>query len=74
MDFATQMRIMRTVRRLKQADVSAITGLSLTELSFLETGKQLPSPDAERKIKIALRWPTCADKAFAILEGQESAA
>lgn len=73
MDFATQLRVMRLVRGLSQVDLSERTGIASSYISFIETGKMIPTPEMETAIKSALRWPANADQAFAILEGEEAA-
>ena len=73
MDFAKQMRIMREVRGLLQRELTEMTGITTTHLSFIESGRMLPTAQTEAAIKRALRWPARAEEAFGILEGEEAA-
>jgi transcriptional regulator with XRE-family HTH domain len=67
MDFATKMRAMRAMRDLSQRELAALTGIPNTYLSDLESGKTLPNPDWERRIRQALGWTPQADTAFTLL-------
>jgi len=69
MDFARQLRVMRVVRNVSQKELAYITEIPNTYLSDIETGKVLPSPDWEARIRAALCWPENAESLFAALEG-----
>ena len=71
MDFGTKVRVMRVVRNMTQRDLAQVSGVENTDLSRVETGKMLPSPEMERRIRLALRWPMDAEKAFLLLEEGE---
>lgn len=71
MDFGTKVRVMRAVRQMTQGDLARASAIANFDLSRVETGKMLPSPQMERRIRLALRWPERAEEAFAILEEGE---
>lgn len=62
-----QIRIMRTIRDLKQGEFARQIGISQQLLSYIETNKVAPTPSKMEAIKAALNWPQDADTAFAIL-------
>jgi transcriptional regulator with XRE-family HTH domain len=70
MEFSTKLRVMRAMRGMSQLELSKATGIPNTYLSDFETGKTLPTPDVETRIREALDWGADTEKAFAILEGQ----
>lgn len=73
MDIGTQIRVMRAARGVSQRELARLAGIAGRELSLIETGKMLPTPELRDKIERALRWPAQADVAFAILEGEAAA-
>jgi transcriptional regulator with XRE-family HTH domain len=56
MDFATTLKLLRTLRRMSQIDLAKATGVAPTCISYLETGKILPGPDWERRLLAALGY------------------
>ncbi len=68
MDYGTRIRVMRAARNMSQLDLAEAAGIVNRDLSYIETGRMLPSPEMETAIKSALRWPANAEVAFAILE------
>lgn len=69
MNFGARLRTMRAARGLSQKDLAKLTDIPNTYLSDMETGKTLPNPDWERRLRKALDWPEDAEVAFAILSG-----
>lgn len=68
MNFAERLRTMRAARDLTQEALAEAAMTSATFISHLETGKMLPTPELERRLREALRWGEDEDKAFVILE------
>lgn len=70
MEYATKLRVMRTIRGLQQREVEELAGLPQTLITAIETGKVLPSDDYDRRLREAVAWPPdeLAERAFAILE------
>lgn len=66
MNFATQLKTLRMLRGLTQADLEKKSGVPANVISHMETGKLVPVGDWEKSIKIALGWPE-DDAAFAFL-------
>ncbi len=64
MNYATKVKVLRTVRGLSQADLADVTGIANFDLSKIETGKMLPSEDGERRIRVALGWTAAVDAAL----------
>ena len=73
MDIGTQIRVMRVVRGISQGNLARLAGIAGRDLSQIETGKMLPTPETERCIKAPLRWPAQAEAAYAILEREGAA-
>ena len=71
MDFAQNLKTMRTVRKLTQEQLADKAMTSPAFISHLETGKMLPTPDLEKRLKEALGWGELEEKAFEIL-GREA--
>lgn len=67
MDFGRNLKTMRFARKLTQAQLADKAVTSQVFISAMETGKMLPSPDLEARLRKALDWGTLEDKAFAIL-------
>ena len=57
MTFAHQLRILRIVRGMTQQQLAEIADIPTGMLSYIETGKILPTSDWENRIKTALDWP-----------------
>jgi transcriptional regulator with XRE-family HTH domain len=56
MDFATTLKLLRTLRRMSQIDLAKAAGVAPTCMSYLETGKVLPGPDWQRRLLDALGY------------------
>jgi len=67
MDFAHNLKTMRTIRKLTQAELAEAAMTAQAFISHMETGKMLPSPDLEARLRKALDWGDLEDEAFAIL-------
>ncbi len=50
------VRLIRQVRGLRQADVAKRSGLSVTKLSFLENGRHPITPGIEVRL-VRVLWP-----------------
>ena len=72
MDFAQNLRTMRATRNLTQAELADMAMTSRVFISHLESGKLLPGPDLEKRLRKALNWTELEDEAFEIL-GREPA-
>lgn len=68
MNFAERLRTMRTARGLTQVQLAEVAMTSPTFISHVETGKLLPSPYLEQRLRKALNWTELEDEAFKILE------
>jgi len=71
MEYGNQLRAMREVRDLTQAEAARKAGITEKKLGFLERSDLLPTPEIKGRIAEALNWPPdeLAEIAFAILEG-----
>jgi len=67
MDFAKQLRIVRIARGVTQKELCTAAGVPEALISFIESGKIMPQPHIEAKLRAALSWPAEADEAFRIL-------
>lgn len=67
MNFGDKLRTLRGTRNLSQAQVAEMALTSRVFISYLETGKMLPSPDLEARLRKALDWTDLEEKAFDIL-------
>ena len=67
MDFAHNLKTMRIMRELTQAELANKAMTSQAFISHIESGKLLPSPDLETRLRKALGWSDLEDEAFAIL-------
>ena len=74
MSFGNDLRTLRAARNLTQAQLAEKALTSRVFISYLETGKLLPSPDLKRRLREALRWGIYEDRAFEILESEAEAA
>ena len=72
MSFGDDLRTLRATRNLTQAELAEKALTSRVFISYLETGKMLPSPDLEARLRKALAWGDDEDKAFELLQ-KESA-
>jgi len=72
MDFGQNLKTMRTIRNLSQAELAELAGTNRVFISHLETGKMLVTPDLEKRLRKALNWTELEDKAFAILGRDEA--
>jgi transcriptional regulator with XRE-family HTH domain len=64
MDYAMRMRLLRVARGWTQGDLADVSGLPNFDLSKVETGKMLPSPEWDRLIRVALGWTPEVDAAL----------
>ena len=74
MDFAQNLRTMRTIRKLTQEQLADKAMTSQAFISHLETGKMLPTPDLEARLRKALDWGELEDRAFEIIGHEEEPA
>jgi len=74
MEFATQLRVMRTVRGLSQTELAELVGIPNTRISSMETGQILPGADWEARIRQALGWTADVDEALDILAAEPAPA
>ncbi len=72
MSFGEDLKTMRTIRQLTQAQLADKAMTSQAFVSHIETDKMLPTPELEKRLKEALNWGPIEDKAFEIL-GREPA-
>jgi len=72
MDFAENLRTMRTARNLTQVQLADKAMTSPAFISHMETGKMLPTPSLKHRLREALDWGELEDKAFEILGREES--
>lgn len=56
MDFATTLKLLRTLRRMSQVELAKAAGVAPTCMSYLEAGKILPGPEWERRLLDALGY------------------
>ena len=72
MDYGTQLRVMREVLCLTQAEAAKKAGTSEKILGLIERGTIEPGYKMRDAIAVALDWPQeeLADIAFGILDGQ----
>jgi len=68
LSFAAKLRLLRAMRGVSQQELADKVQMPIYAMSNLESGKLLPGPNLEARIKAALGWPENADEAFAILE------
>ncbi len=67
MDFAHNLKTMRIVRELTQAELADKAMTSQAFISHIESGKRRPTPDLETRLRKALDWGDLEDEVFAIL-------
>jgi len=56
MNFATTLKLLRTLRRMSQIELAKAAGVAPTCISYLETGRILPGPEWERQLLDALGY------------------
>jgi len=56
MDFATTLKLLRTLRRMSQVKLAKAAGVAPTCMPYLEAGKIVPGPDWERRLLDALSY------------------
>lgn len=56
MDFATTLKLLRSLRRMSQVELAKAAGVAPTCMSYLETGKILPGLQWERQLLDALGY------------------
>ena len=67
MDFAHNLKTMRIMRKLSQAELAEAAMTAQAFISYIESGKLRPTPDLETRLRKALDWGDLEDEAFAIL-------
>ena len=67
MNFGTQVRLMRTARKMSQQELAVAARIDQRYISNIETELIQVNADWEARIRAALDWPVNADEAFAIL-------
>ena len=67
MDFAQNLKTLRIVRKLTQAELADKAMTSQAFISHIESGKLRPTPDLEKRLRKALDWTELEEKAFEIL-------
>lgn len=72
MGFRQNLKTMRAIRNLSQAELAELAETNRVFISHIEAGKMLPSPDLEKRLREALNWTELEDEAFEIL-GREPA-
>ena len=72
MDFAENLKTMRTIRKFTQAKLADKAMTSQAFISHIESGKMLPTPSLKRRLREALGWGEYEDKAFEILDWQKA--
>ncbi len=56
MDFATTLKLLRTLRHMSQVELAKAAGVAPTCMSYLEAGKILPGPEWESRLLDALGY------------------
>ncbi|NLD44871.1 MAG: helix-turn-helix transcriptional regulator [Chloroflexi bacterium] len=64
MEFNVRLRILRAAHNFSQAQLGEIAGIDTKFISHVETGKMLPSPEWEQRIRAALGWTPAVDAAL----------
>lgn len=72
-NFGKRLKTLRVARGLLQKELAALTRIPDVIISRMETGKVLPGPEWERKLRDTLGWDDLVDKAFEILESEPEA-
>lgn len=57
-EFGNRLRQLRKDRNLTQQQLAALIGVKNSVISFYEVGERMPSPDALRKLALALHVTT----------------
>lgn len=71
MTYGEQLRTLRATRNLSQAELAEKALTARVFISYLETGKMLPSPDLAVRLREALDWTELEDEAFALMEREK---
>jgi len=71
MEFAVRMRTLRVAQGLMQAELGALTGVSQRIISLIETGKLLPAPELEQRLREALQWDKAVENALDIISPEK---
>lgn len=74
MDFGRNLKTMRAMRNLSQAQLADMAMTSRVFISHIEVGKLVAPPDLEQRLRKALDWGDLEDEAFAILSREEKSA
>ena len=61
------IRIVMAARKMKQTELSKVTGIAPPIISLICNDKVSPTADQIQTIKEALAWPPNAEEAFAVL-------
>jgi transcriptional regulator with XRE-family HTH domain len=72
--FAATLKLLRTLRRMSQIELARAAGVAPTCISYLETGKVLPSPDWERRLLDALGYQPEMEPMLAALASLKASA
>ena len=62
--FAERLRLMRAKAGLSQRDLEELTGINFRDISKIEQGIFLPTPNIERRLREALNWTPEVDEAL----------
>ena len=69
MDFATMLRLLRTLRHMSQLELAKAAGVAPTCMSYFEAGKILPGPEWEKQLLDALGYQPEMEPMLAALAG-----
>jgi transcriptional regulator with XRE-family HTH domain len=64
MEFRSRMRLIRVARGMSQRDLQELASIDTRYLSEIESGKILPNPEWEQRIREALGWTPDVDAAL----------
>ena len=62
--FADRLRMMRARAGLSQRELEERTGINFRDISKIEQGVFLPTPELERRLRRALDWTSELDRAL----------
>lgn len=62
--FAERLRMMRAKAGLSQRELEELTGINFRDISKIEQGVFLPTPELERRLRQALDWNPELDQAL----------
>lgn len=74
MDFGRNLKTMRTIRNLTQAELAELAFTSRPLISLIETGEILPSPDLKARLRKVLDWTEREDEALNLLKPEQESA